>query len=112
MPLYINTKLILQAIDKYVQKNVVEPQTRAEEKKAAEDEAAAKAELDRVLAEQEALQKQITSETQAGQEQIAKTKQETESTQREMGERKLSRVRARVRSLSRPMLSKGVGLNG
>lgn len=110
MPLYINTKLILQAIDKYVQKNVVEPQTKAEEKKASEDEAAAKAELDRVMAEQEALQKQIVSETEAGQQQIAKTKQESEVIQRETGERKLSRVRARVRSLSRPMLSKGVSL--
>ena len=110
MPLYINTKLILQAIDKYVQKNIVEPQTRAEEKKASEDEAAAKAELDRVLAEQDTLQKQITSEMEVGKQQIEKTKQETEVTQRELGERKLSRVRARVRSLSRPMLSKGVSL--
>ena len=110
MPLYINTKLILQAIDKYVQKNIVEPQTRAEEKKASEDEAAAKAELDRVLAEQDTLQKQITSEMEVGKQQIEKTKQETEVTQRELGERKLSRVRARVRSLSRPMLSKGVAL--
>ena len=110
MPLYIDTKAILKAIDKYVQKNVVGPQVQAEEKKAAEEEAAAKAELDRVLAEQDALQKQIASEMQVGQAQITKTKQETELTQREMGERKLSRVRARVRSLSRPMLSKGVSL--
>ena len=110
MPFYINTKLILKAIDKYVQKNIVEPQTRAEEKKAAEDEAAAKAELDRVLAEQDTLQKQITSEMEVGKQQIEKTKQETEGIQRETGERKLSRVRARVRSLSRPMLSKGVSL--
>lgn len=110
MPLYINTKLILQAIDKYVQKNVVEPQTRAEEKKAAEDEAAAKSELDKVLAEQDAMQKQIASEMETGKQQIEKTKQETEVIQRETGERKLSRVRARVRSLSRPMLSKGVSL--
>jgi len=110
MPMYINTKLILQAINKYVQKNVVEPQTRAEEKKATEDEAAAKAELDNVLAEQDALQKQISSEMQAGQQQIAKTRQESETIQRESGERRLSSVRARVRSLSRPMLSKGVSL--
>lgn len=110
MPLYINTKLILQAIDKYVQKNVVEPQTKAEEKKAAEDEAAAKAELDKVLAEQDAMQKQIASEMEIGKQQIEKTKQEAEGIQRETGERKLSRVRARVRSLSRPMLSKGVSL--
>jgi hypothetical protein len=110
MPLYINTKLILQAIDKYVQKNVVEPKVKAEEKKAEEDEAAAKAELDRVLAEQDVLQKQVSSEMEAGQQQIAKTKQESEVIQRESGERRLSSVRARVRSLSRPMLSKGVSL--
>lgn len=110
MPIYINTKLILQAIDKYVQKNVVEPQTRAEEKKASEDEAAAKAELDKVMAEQNAMQQQIASDLEAGKQQIEKTKQETELTQRELGERKLSRVRARVRSRSRPMLSKGVSL--
>jgi hypothetical protein len=110
MPLYINTKLILQAIDKYVQKNVVEPKIKAEEKKAEEDEAAAKAELDRVLAEQDVLQKQISSEMELGQQQIAKTKQESEVIQRESGERRLSSVRARVRSLSRPMLSKGVSL--
>jgi hypothetical protein len=110
MPFYVNTKFILQELDKYVQKNIVQPKLKAEAKKAEEDEAAAKSELDRVLAEQDALQKQISSEMQAGQEQITKTKQETELTQREMGERKLSRVRARVRSLSRPMLSKGVGL--
>jgi hypothetical protein len=110
MPIYINTKLILQAIDKYVQKNVVEPQTKAEEKKAAEDEAAAKAELDRVMAEQNAMQQQIASDLEAGKQQIAKSKQEAEGIQRETGERKLSRVRARVRSLSRPMLSKGVSL--
>lgn len=110
MPFYVNTKFLIQEIDKYIQKKIVQPKVQAEEKKAAEDEAAAKSELDRVLAEQDALQKQISSEMQAGQEQITKTKQETELTQREMGERKLSRVRARVRSLSRPMLSKGVGL--
>jgi hypothetical protein len=71
---------------------------------------AAQAELDRTLAEQDALQKQIASELEAGKENISKTRQQTESTQRELGERKLSRVRARVRSLSRPMLSKGVSL--
>lgn len=71
---------------------------------------AAQSELDKTLAEQDALQKQIASELKAGQEQITKSKQETELTQRELGERKLSRVRARVRSLSRPMLSKGVSL--
>jgi hypothetical protein len=71
---------------------------------------AAQAELDKTLAEQDALQKQIASELEAGKQSITKSKQETELVQREMGERKLSRVRARVRSLSRPMLSKGVSL--
>lgn len=77
---------------------------------AQKDLEAAQSELDKTLAEQDALQKQIASELKAGQEQITKSKQETELTQRELGERKLSRVRARVRSLSRPMLSKGVSL--
>ena len=67
-------------------------------------------ELDKVLAEQDAMQKQIASEMEIGKQQIEKTKQEAEGIQRETGERKLSRVRARVRSLSRPMLSKGVSL--
>lgn len=82
------------------------------EKEAAEkaQEAEAQSELKKAQQEMADLQKQIQEETAAGQAQIAKTKQETESTQRELGERKLSRVRARVRSLSRPMLSKGVSL--
>lgn len=70
----------------------------------------AQAELNKVLAEQDAMQKQIASELESGKQQVEKTKQQTELTQRELGERKLSRVRARVRSLSRPMLSKGVSL--
>ena len=98
--------LITQALYKTIEL----PKIKAEQKKSEEEEAAAKAELERVLAEQDALQKQIASEMQAGQEQIAKTKKETEVTQREMGERKLSRIRARVRTTSRPMLSKGVSL--
>lgn len=108
--MYVDVKGLDAAIRKYLQKNIVEPQAKAEEEKAASEEAAAKAELDRVMAEQNAMQQQIASDLEAGKQQIAKSKQEAEGIQRETGERKLSRVRARVRSLSRPMLSKGVSL--
>lgn len=99
-------KLITQELYKKLEL----PKIKAEEKKAKEDEAAAKADLDKVLAEQKAMQEQIAAELETGKQQITKTKQETELTQRELGERKLSRVRARVRTFSRPMLSKGVTL--
>ena len=70
----------------------------------------ARAETQRLAQEMEALQSQMQREQAAATEQIAKTAQEAQGIQRETGERKLSRVRARVRSLSRPMLSKGVSL--
>ena len=108
--MYVDVRGLDAAIRKYLQKNIVEPQAKAEEEKSASEEAAAKAELDRVMAEQNAMQQQIASDLEAGKQQIAKSKQEAEGIQRETGERKLSRVRARVRSLSRPMLSKGVSL--
>jgi hypothetical protein len=81
-----------------------------QDRQSQEELAAAQAELDKLLAEQDALQKQVQSEMASGQAQIARTRQETEMTQRETGERRLARLRARVRSLSRPMLSKGVSL--
>jgi hypothetical protein len=91
-------------------KAIVEPENKKAEAAAAAEEAAARAELQKTEEEMAVLQKQIQEETAAGQAQIARTRQETEMTQRETGERRLARLRARVRSLSRPMLSKGVSL--
>lgn len=82
----------------------------AQEATSKAEEDAARAELDKTEQEMTNLQRQIQEEMTAGQAQIAKTKAETEVTQRETGERRLARLRARIRSTSRPLLSKGVSL--
>lgn len=74
------------------------------------EEEAARAELAKAEQDMANLQRQIQEEMAAGQAQIAKTKAETEVAQRETGERRLARLRARIRSTSRPLLSKGVSL--
>lgn len=83
---------------------------KAEEAAAKAEEDAARAEVAKAEQEMANLQRQMQQEAAAGQAQIAKTKAETEVTQRETGERKLARLRARLRSTSRPLLSKGVSL--
>jgi len=91
-------------------KAIEEPKLKAQEAAAKAEEDAARAELAKAEQDMANLQQQIQQEMTAGQAQIAKTKAETEVTQRETGERKLARLRARLRSTSRPLLSKGVSL--
>jgi hypothetical protein len=93
-----------------IQEAVKSQELKDQEAAAKAEEDAARAELAKAEQDMAALQKQIQEETASGQAQIARTRQETEMTQRETGERRLARLRARVRSLSRPMLSKGVSL--
>lgn len=102
---------IWEKLERAVQfKLIDEPKMKAQEAAAKAEEDAARAELAKTEEQMANLQRQMQQEAAAGQAQIAKTKAETEVTQRETGERKLARLRARLRSTSRPLLSKGVSL--
>lgn len=81
-------------------------------KKLADEEAAFKKQTAETEAQAKALSEQMEKEKALAAEQSARMKTESEGIQRESAERRLARLRARKRSGSRPMLSRGVSLKG
>jgi hypothetical protein len=81
-------------------------------KKLQDEEAAIKKTTAETEAQSKALGEQMDREKALAAQQSAKFKTESEGIQRESAERRLARLRARKRSGSRPMLSRGVSLKG
>lgn len=81
-------------------------------KKLQDEEAAIKKTTAETDAQAKALAQQMEQEKALAAQQTAKMKTESEGIQRETAERRLARLRARKRSGSRPMLSRGVSLKG
>jgi hypothetical protein len=81
-------------------------------KKLQDEEAAIKKATAETEAQSKALGEQMEREKVLAAQQSAKMKTESEGIQRETAERRLARLRARKRSGSRPMLSRGVSLKG
>lgn len=79
-------------------------------KKLQDEEAAFKKQTTETEAQAKALAEQMEKEKVAAAQQTARMKTESEGIQRETAERRLARLRARKRSGSRPMLSRGVSL--
>lgn len=79
-------------------------------KKLQDEEAAFKKQTAETEAQAKALSEQMEKEKVAAAQQTARMKTESEGIQRESAERRLARLRARKRSGSRPMLSRGVSL--
>lgn len=79
-------------------------------KKLQDEEAAFKKQTAETEAQAKALSEQMEKEKVAAAQQTARMKTESEGIQRETAERRLARLRARKRSGSRPMLSRGVSL--
>jgi hypothetical protein len=81
-------------------------------KKLQDEEAALKKVTSETEAQSKALAEQMDKERALAEQQSARFKTESEGIQRESAERRLARLRARKRSGSRPMLSRGVSLKG
>lgn len=81
-------------------------------KRLQDEEAAIKKATAETEAQSKALADQMEREKTLAAQQSAKMKTESEGIQRETAERRLARLRARKRSGSRPMLSRGVSLKG
>ena len=81
-------------------------------KKLQDEEAAIKKTTAETEAQSKALAEQMDKEKALAAQQTARFKTESEGIQRETAERRLARLRARKRSGSRPMLSRGVSLKG
>jgi hypothetical protein len=81
-------------------------------KRLQDEEAAIKKATAETEAQSKALGEQMEREKVLAAQQSAKMKTESEGIQRETAERRLARLRARKRSGSRPMLSRGVSLKG
>lgn len=112
---------VLNVVDKAIGTNLIPDQPKgpspaeiaAEEaaiKKLKDEEAAFKKQTAETDAQAKALAEQMEKEKVAAAQQTARMKTESEGIQRETAERRLARLRARKRSGSRPMLSRGVSL--
>jgi hypothetical protein len=114
---------VLNVVDKAIGTNLIPDPPKgpsAEElaaeaaavKKLQDEEAAIKKTTAETEAQSKALAEQMDKEKALAAEQTARFKTESEGIQRESAERRLARLRARKRSGSRPMLSRGVSLKG
>jgi hypothetical protein len=114
---------VLNVVDKAIGTNLIPDPPKgpsAEElaaeaaavKKLQDEEAAIKKTTAETEAQSKALAEQMDKEKALAAEQTARFKTESEGIQRETAERRLARLRARKRSGSRPMLSRGVSLKG
>ena len=114
---------VLNVVDKAIGTNLIPDPPKgpsAEElaaeaaavKKLQDEEAAIKKTTAETEAQSKALAEQMDKEKALAAQQTARFKTESEGIQRETAERRLARLRARKRSGSRPMLSRGVSLKG